>query len=137
MSTFALGPVLVGTVIAIAIAVVVVRAGGSAQPATRPIRTGRGRQRPVDPRRLLLMVAAHEAERKAPSRRARDWWADAWARRGPEPVVTGEAAQVRWWQRLRSGLLLLALLVALGTAVAAAIGAIVFLAGFFLELATS
>ncbi|HEV8298174.1 MAG TPA: hypothetical protein VGQ20_12775 [Acidimicrobiales bacterium] len=137
MSTFALGPVLIVTVITVAVAVVIVRAGGSPQPATRPVRTGRGRNRPIDPRRLLMMVAAQEAERRTPSRRAREWWAAAWNRREPEPAVIGREAQIKWWQRLRSAVLLLALLVVLGVALAALVGVLVFLAGFFLELATN
>jgi hypothetical protein len=135
VSTFALGPVLFVTVIAVAAAVVLVRVGRPPQPATRPIRTGRGRVSRRDLQRALLMATATEAERQT-RRRTRDWLVGAFARRDPEPAVTGEAAKLKWWQRLRSGLLLLALLVLLGVALAAAIGAIIFLAGFVLELTT-
>jgi hypothetical protein len=100
------------------------------------LRTGRGRATVRDQQRALLMAASAEAERKPAPRRARERLAEAFGWRGPDPVVTGAAAKVRWWQRLRAAVLLLVLLVILGVALAAAIGAIVFLAGFFLELAT-
>jgi hypothetical protein len=66
----------------------------------------------------------------------REWLADAFGWRGPEPVVTGDRVRISWWRRLRSGVLLLVLLALLGTALAAAVGAVIFLAGFLLELAT-
>src|SRR5690606_23048520 len=43
VSTSALGPALIVTVIAVAAAMWVLRAGGPAQPATRPLRTDRAR----------------------------------------------------------------------------------------------
>jgi hypothetical protein len=135
VSTFALGPLLFVTVIAVAAAVLVVlRAGGPNQPATRPLRTDRARSSSRDVQRSLLMATA-DAERRAP-RNVREWLADAFGWRGPEPVVTGDATRVPWWRKLRSGVLLLLLLALLGTALAAAVGALIFLAGFLLELAT-
>jgi hypothetical protein len=135
VSTFALGPLLFVTVVAVAAAVIVVlRAGGPNQPATRPLRTDRARPTSRDVQRSLLMTTA-DAERRSP-RNVREWLADAFGWRGPEPVVTGEQVRVSWWRRLRSGVLLLLLLALLGTALAAAVGAVIFLAGFLLELAT-
>jgi hypothetical protein len=135
VSTFALGPVLIVTVLVVAAAVMVVlRAGGPNQPATRPLRTDRARVTSRDVQRSLLMATA-DAERRAP-RNMREWLADAFGWRGPEPAVTGEAVRIPWWRRLRSALALLVLLVLLGTALAAAVGALIFLAGFLLELAT-
>lgn len=134
VSTLALGPVLVVTVVAVVIAAALMRNGGSPQPAMRPVRTGRGGR--VDPRRVLMLLAesAGRAERR-PAFGSREWWADAIGLRGPEPARTGDDARTPWWHRLRSAVLLLALLVLLGIALAAVIAAIVFLAGFFLELA--
>jgi hypothetical protein len=134
VSTVALGPILVVTVIAVVIAAALMRGGGSPQPAMRPVRTGRGGR--VDPRRVFMLLAesASRAERR-PAFGSREWWADAIGLRGPEPAHTGDDARTHWWQRLRSALLLLLLLVVLGVALAAVIGALVFLAGFFLELA--
>jgi len=82
-----------------------------------------------------MMAAATDTDRR-PSRNVREWLADAFGWRGPEPAVTGDAVRIPWWRRLRSAVLLLILLGLLGTAFAAAIGAMVFLAGFLLELAT-
>jgi hypothetical protein len=135
VSTFALGPLLFVTVLAVAAAVLVVlRAGGPNQPATRPLRTDRARTTSRDVQRSLLMTTA-DADRRAP-RNVREWLADAFGWRGPEPVATGDDVRVKWWRKLRSGVLLLVLLALLGTALAAAVGAVVFLAGFLLELAT-
>jgi hypothetical protein len=134
VSTFALGPLLIVTVLAVAAAVLVQRASGPNQPATRPIRTDRARTTSRDVQRSLLMATA-DADRRAP-RNVREWLADAFGWRGPEPVATGGDVRVKWWRKLRSGVLLLVLLALLGTALAAAVGAVVFLAGFLLELAT-
>jgi hypothetical protein len=134
VSTFALGPLLLVTLIVVAAAVLVVRAGGPTQPATRPLRSDRARASSRDVQRSLLMATA-DAERRSP-RNVREWLADAFGWRGPEPAVTGGEVRVPWWRRLRSGILLLVLLALLGTALAAAVGAVIFLAGFLLELAT-
>jgi hypothetical protein len=134
VSSFALGPALIVTVLAVAAAVLALRAGGPNQPATRPIRTDRGRTTARDVQRSLLMATAAE-ERRSP-RNVREWLSDAFGWRGPEAAVEGDGIKVPWWRRLRSGLLLLLLLALLGTAFAAAIGAVIFLAGFLLELAT-
>jgi hypothetical protein len=134
VSTFALGPVLIVTVLAVAAAMWVLRGGGPNQPATRPIRTDRARVTSRDVQRSLLMATA-DADRRSP-RTLREWLSDAFGWREPEPAVTGDGARVPWWRRLQSAVLLLVLLALLGAALAAAIGAIVFLAGFLLELAT-
>jgi hypothetical protein len=134
VSTFALGPVLLVTVLAVAAAMWIVRGGNPNQPATRPIRTDRARVTSRDVQRSLLMATA-DADRRSP-RTLREWINDAFGWRGPQPAVTGDAVRVPWWRRLQSGVLLLALLALLGTALAATIGAVVFLAGFLLELAT-
>lgn len=55
----------------------------------------------------------------------------------PEPPVTGKRARVTWWQKVRSLIILTVLVLILGAAVAAGIGAIVFLAGFILEQAVN
>ncbi|HEX7097071.1 MAG TPA: hypothetical protein VF183_14385, partial [Acidimicrobiales bacterium] len=135
VSTSAFGPALVVTVLAVAAAWWALRAGGPAQPATRPLRSDRGRVSARDVQRSLMMAATAEAERRAP-RNVREWLADAFGWRSPEPAVTDDAAHIPWWRRLRSAFLLLVLLGLLGTGLAALIGVVVFLAGFLLELAT-
>lgn len=55
-------------------------------------------------------------------------------RRVPRPVV-GKKAYVRWWERLRALVVLSVIVVALGIALAAAIGVIVLGAAFLLEQA--
>jgi hypothetical protein len=135
VSTFALGPVLIVTALAAVAAYFTLRPGGPAQPATRPLRTDRGRTTARDIQRSLLMATATDVDRRSP-RTVREWLADAFGWRGPEPAVTGPGARTPWWRRVRSGILLLVLLALLGTALAAAIGAMIFLAGFLLELAT-
>lgn len=52
-----------------------------------------------------------------------------------QQVQTGKAAQVRWWQRTRSGLSLLLLSVALGAALAAAVGVLAVVLVLLLERA--
>lgn len=59
------------------------------------------------------------------------------ARRGvPRPVV-GPKAFVRWWQRLRAAVVLVAIVAGLGLALAAVVGVIALTAGFLLERAIS
>lgn len=55
-------------------------------------------------------------------------------RRVPRPVV-GKRAYVRWWERLRAMIVLVAMVAAIGVALAASIGIIVLGAGFLLEQA--
>jgi hypothetical protein len=55
--------------------------------------------------------------------------------RAPEPAVTGAKARTSALRRLRSAILLLALLVGLGVAIAAIVGLVVLLAGALLEQA--
>jgi hypothetical protein len=50
-------------------------------------------------------------------------------------VVTGKRARIRWWHRLRSLVLLTALVIVGGVALATVIGVIVIGAGFLLEQA--
>lgn len=57
-------------------------------------------------------------------------------RRVDRPVV-GRKAYVRWWERLRAIIVLAALVVALGIALAAVIGITVLSLGFLLERAIS
>lgn len=53
--------------------------------------------------------------------------------RGPSPVVTGPKAYVRWWERVRAAVVLAALVLILGLATAALVGALFFAGGFLLE----
>ena len=53
----------------------------------------------------------------------------------PRRVVTGKKAQIRWWQRLRSFVLLATFVIFGGIAVATAIGVFLFLSGFLIEQA--
>jgi len=55
--------------------------------------------------------------------------------RPPQPAEYGKAARIGALRRIRSVILLLALLVALGVATALSVGVIAFLAGFLLEQA--
>lgn len=58
-------------------------------------------------------------------------------RRGVERPVVGRKAYVRLWERLRALVVLAAIVLALGVALAAVIGVIVLGAGFLLEQAIS
>ncbi len=53
----------------------------------------------------------------------------------PRRVVTGRRARIRWWHRLRSLVLLAAIVVAGGVALATVVGLMVVGAGFLLEQA--
>jgi hypothetical protein len=53
--------------------------------------------------------------------------------REPEPVVVGRKAYVQWWERVRAAVALVVLVVLLGLATAAAVGALFFVGGFVLE----
>ena len=55
---------------------------------------------------------------------------------GTAPVV-GAKAYVRWWERVRAGIVLAAIIAGLGIALAAVIGVTVIAAGFLLEQAIS
>lgn len=55
------------------------------------------------------------------------------APRGPDPVVVGRKAYVQWWERIRAAVALVVLVVLLGLATAAAVGALFFVGGFVLE----
>ncbi len=55
-------------------------------------------------------------------------------RRVRRPVV-GKKAYVRWWERLRAMVALGAIIIALGIALAAAVGVLILGAGFLLEQA--
>lgn len=53
--------------------------------------------------------------------------------RDPEPVVVGRKAYVQWWERIRAAVALFVLVILLGLATAAAVGALFFVGGFVLE----
>ena len=55
------------------------------------------------------------------------------APRDPDPVVVGRKAYVQWWERVRAAVALVVLVVLLGLATAAAVGALFFVGGFVLE----
>lgn len=58
--------------------------------------------------------------------------------RDPNPAPTvGRRAYVRWWERVRAALFLVAVLIALGVVLAVVIGVTVLIAGFLLEQAIS
>lgn len=58
--------------------------------------------------------------------------------RDPNPPPTvGRRAYVRWWERTRAALFLVAVLVGLGVVLAAVVGVTVLIAGFLLEQAIS
>jgi hypothetical protein len=105
----------------------------------RPVRTGRGQLRSSGD---LTLEQYRHLSRPAPSERRdepRTWWSTiGFGYRSPDPAMTGpQAARISPWRRLRSSVLLAALLVLLGVALAAAVGVLVFLAGFVLEQAIS
>ena len=52
-----------------------------------------------------------------------------------ERPVVGRKAYVRLWERIRAGIVLAAIIITIGVAVAAAIGILVLAAGFLLEQA--
>jgi hypothetical protein len=53
----------------------------------------------------------------------------------PRRILTGRRAQIRWWHRVRSVVLLSAFVVVGGIAMATAIGVSIFLSGFLIEQA--
>jgi hypothetical protein len=55
------------------------------------------------------------------------------APRDPDPVVVGRKAYVQWWERVRAAVALVVLVILLGLATAAAVGALFFVGGFVLE----
>jgi len=59
------------------------------------------------------------------------------ARRPISRPIVGKKAYVRWWERLRAGIMLGAIVIVLGFVVAAVIGIVVLTAGFLLEQAIS
>jgi len=66
--------------------------------------------------------------------RERPWWMQVgFGTRPPEPPVEGSGARVQWWERVRSLVILAALVLALGLLLAAVIGALVGVAGYLLE----
>ena len=68
----------------------------------------------------------------------RPWWNRiGFGSRPPKKAVVGKKAWIQWWERLRSLVLLTAVVAALGLLLAAAIGLVIFLLGFLLEQAVS
>lgn len=57
--------------------------------------------------------------------------------RGPTAPVVGLDARLKWWERLRAVVALAIIITALGIALAALIGAVVFLGGYGLEQVVS
>jgi hypothetical protein len=137
MSTFAPGPaVLVALLLTIFASS---RRHLRVQPAMHLIRTGRGparstrtTERLLTPTMLLAMMATGNVP---PANRVGQLLHDALGLRGPQQPEFGRAARSSPLRRVRSAVLLIVLLVALGIATAAAIGLIAFLAGFLLEQA--
>ena len=108
------------------------------QPAMQPVPVGRGKSRPVAKYRLSSQFFTVTMNSSPPSTsdRIRRLVHEALGMRSPQPAEYGRAARVSPVRRLRSALLLLVLLVALGVFTAVGIGVVVFLAGFLLEQAT-
>lgn len=66
--------------------------------------------------------------------RERPWWMQVgFGNRPPEPPVVGPGAMVQWWERVRSLIVLAALVLALGVVLAGLIGAFVAVGGYLLE----
>ena len=102
----------------------------------QPIPVGRGRSRPVaKPRLSTQFFTVTMNSSSSTSDRIRRLVHEALGMRGPQSAEYGRAARVSPIRRLRSAVLLLLLLVALGVFTAASIGIVVFLAGFLLEQA--
>ncbi len=109
-----------------------------AQPAMQPIPVRRGKTRPVAKYRVssqFFTVTMNSSSSPSTSDRIRRLVHEALGMRGPQSAEYGRAARVSPIRRLRSAVLLLALLVALGVFTAASVGVVVFLAGFLLEQA--
>lgn len=107
-----------------------------AQPAMQPIPVGRGKARPGPKYRVsaqFFTVTMNSSS--STSDRIRRLVHEALGMRAPQSAEIGRAARISPIRRLRSVLLLLVLVVALGVAAAVTIGVIVFLAGFLLEQA--
>ena len=113
-----------------------------AQPATDVARSWRDRS-PFRLRRHPLVLLATETPSDPVETdptptflrpRERPWWMQVGlGNRPPEPPVVGPAASVQWWERVRSLVILSALVLVLGLLLAGLIGAIVAIAGYLLE----
>ncbi|MBV6509643.1 MAG: hypothetical protein JJLCMIEE_02739 [Acidimicrobiales bacterium] len=123
-------------VVLIGAAIIVARMVFGDEPQTA---TGDGRSRRDSAISQDLAAGDLEAVRwpREPTWLERQRW-----KRSPEgrlmarqQVQTGKDAQVRWWQRTRSGLSLLLLSVALGAALAAAVGVLAVVMVLLLERA--
>lgn len=135
VSTFAPVPVVLAAVLA---AIFISSRGRfRSQPAMQPIPVGRGKARPVAKYRVpaQFFTVTMNSSSSSTSDRIRRLVHEALGMRAPQPAEFGKAARIGPLRRLRSAILLLALLVALGVATASTIGIIVFLAGFLLEQA--
>ncbi|MGI9603279.1 MAG: hypothetical protein ACR2QE_15435 [Acidimicrobiales bacterium] len=110
------------------------------QPAMNDSRSWRGRS---VIRRSGFMLMATESPSGPPEAdttptflrpRERPWWMQiGFGNRPPQPPVVGPAAQVQWWERIRSLVILAALVLILGLVLAGLIGAVVALGGYLLE----
>ena len=92
---------------------------------------------------LLAMMSQRERQSADPFdydplTKPRPWWNKLGVgSRPPRPPVVGRKAWIQWWERLRSLVLLTAVVASLGVLLAAAVGVFVFLLGFLLEQAVS
>jgi hypothetical protein len=103
------------------------------QPATARADSGRAGRRGID--LPVSRAVSYDNDRPNPlldSLRA----SGILRQRGLRPVI-GARAYVRWWERVRAGLVLTAIIAGLGVAFAAVIGVTVVGAGFLLEQAIS
>lgn len=131
VSTFAPGPVVLAALFAAIF--LSSRNRFHPQPAMQEGCRGRATSRAADRlavRAPLMMVAASST-----STRLRQLAHEALGMRPPQQPQFGRALRVSPLRRIRSAVLLLVLLGALGIATAATIGLVAFLAGFFLEQA--
>ena len=87
---------------------------------------------------VLAMMGQRQRPDFDPLTQPRPWWNRiGLGTRPPRPPVVGKKAWVQWWERLRSLVLLAAVVATLGLLLALAIGVFVFLLGFLLEQAVS
>lgn len=139
VSTFVPGPVVLVAVLLAAI-FLSSRSRFRMQPLTVPVRRRRGAPRTARPVLVRPPTAPlpgrwlATATAQAPGR-VRRLAHEAFGTLPPYQAEVGAAVRVGALRRIRSAVLLLALLVMLGVATAGAIGLVAFLAGFFLEQA--
>lgn len=139
VSTSALDPVALIAALAALLVMVRARPGHlHLQPAMRRAHLGRTRSSTHEATWYAVAVE-HDTRRPAStsssSSRLRALAHDAFGLRPPAPAEYGNAARISPLRRVRSALLLAALLVVNGVLVAAGIGLVAFLGGFLLEQA--